>query len=73
MLFCTIYTNYDHKLLAAVRKPIIPWDKFKRLALRRGFKVFQEEREGKDEILVFICFGTRGLVLMLIINLGICL
>ena len=39
MLFCTIYTNYDHKLLARVRKPAIPWDKFKGLVLGGGLKV----------------------------------
>ena len=48
MLFCTIYTNYDHKPLAGVRKPAIPWDKFKELASRGVLKVFQEEREGEN-------------------------
>ena len=39
MLFCTIYTNYNHKLLAEVIKPAIPWDKFKGLASRGGPKI----------------------------------
>ena len=39
MLFCTIYTNYNHKLLAKVKKLAILWDKFKGLALREGLKV----------------------------------
>ena len=39
ILFNTIYTNYNHKLLAKVRKLTIPWDKFKGLALKRGFKI----------------------------------
>ena len=39
ILFCTIYTNYNHKLLAGVRKPAIPWDKFKGLPSRGGPKV----------------------------------
>ncbi len=73
MLFCTIYTNYDHKPLAGVRKPAIPWDKFKGLASRRVPKVSQEEKEGENEVLVCICIETRGLVLMLIMNSGICL
>ena len=71
MLFCTIYTNYNHKLLAKVRKLAIPWNKFKRLASRGGPKVFQEEKKGEDEVLVYICFGRKGLVLMLIMILGI--
>ena len=73
MLFCTIYTNYDHKPLAGVRKPAIPWDKFKGLASRGVFNVSQEEREGENEVLVCIYFETRGLVLILIMNSGICL
>ncbi len=29
-LFCIIYTNYNlKKWLAGVKKPVIPWDKFK--------------------------------------------
>ena len=48
MLFCTIYTSYNHKLLAGIRTPAIPWDKFKGLALRGGPKVFQEEKEGEE-------------------------
>ena len=71
MRFCTIYTNYNHKLLAEVRKLVIPWDKFKGLASRGGLKVSQEEREGEDEVLVYICFGTKGLVLMLIMISGV--
>ena len=73
MLFCTIYTNYDHKPLAGVRKPAIPWDKFKGLASRGVPKVSQEERKGENEVLVCICFETKGLVLMLIMNTEICL
>ncbi len=73
MLFCTIYTNYDHKPLAGVRKPAIPWDKFKGLASKGVLKVSQKEREGENEVLVCICFETRGIVLILIMNSGICL
>lgn len=39
MLFCTIYTNYNYKPLVEVRKPAISWDKFKKLASRKGLKV----------------------------------
>ncbi len=73
ILFCTIYTNGDHKRLAGVRKPAIPGDKFKGLASRGVPKVSQEEKEGENEMLVCICFEKRGLVLMLIMNLAICL
>ena len=40
MLFCTIYTNYNYKLLGGVRKLAIPWDKFEGLTLKGGSKVF---------------------------------
>lgn len=68
MLFCTTYTNYNHKLPAGIRKMTIAEDKFKGLALRRDLKVSQEERKRKDKVLVSICFGIEELVLMLIIN-----
>ena len=46
MLFYTIYTNYNHKLLAEVKKPEIPWDKLKEFALKEGPKVLKtKERE----------------------------
>ena len=32
ILFCTLYNNYNHKLLPGVKKLIIPWNIFKRLA-----------------------------------------
>lgn len=73
MLFYTIYTNYNHKLLGRIRKPAIPWEKFKGLALRKGPKFSQEKRKGDNKVLVYICFGIRGLDLMLIINSKICL
>ena len=73
LLFCTIYTNYDHKLLAKVRKPAVLWDKFKGLPLKRSPKVFQKERERENQILVCIYFRIRERVFMLIINSGICL
>ncbi len=45
-LFCIIYTNYNpKKWLARVKKPIIPWDKFKGLAFKGGKMVSQEGRE----------------------------
>lgn len=66
ILFRTIYTNYDHKLLARVRKLAILWDKLKGLASREGRKVSQEKRERENKVLVCICFGTRRLVLILI-------
>ena len=47
ILFYTIYTNYNHKVLAKVKKLAIPWDKFKRLALRGDPKVSQEEKKKK--------------------------
>ena len=40
MLFYTNYTNYNHKLLAEIMKPVIAWDKFKGLALKKRSKVF---------------------------------
>ena len=73
MLFYTIYTDYDRKLLAGVGRSAILWDKFKGLASRGGPKVSQKEREGEDEVLVHICFGTQRLVLILIMILRICL
>ena len=73
MLLCTTYTNYNHKLLAGVRKSAIAWDKFKGFALRGGPKVFQKEREGENKEMIYIYFGTKGLVLILIINSRICL
>ena len=70
MLFCTIYTNYNYKMLAGIRKSAILYVKFKRLALKRGLKVFQKAKEGEDKVMIYICFETRELVLMLIMNLG---
>lgn len=40
MFFHTIYSNYNYKFLAGVRQLVIAQDKFKRLALKKGFKVF---------------------------------
>ena len=73
MFFCTIYTNQNHKLLVRVKKPIIAWDKFQGLALRGGFKIFQKEKAEENEALIFIYFGIKKLVLILIINSRICL
>jgi hypothetical protein len=73
MLFCIIYTNYDQKWLAGVRKPVIPWEKFKGQASGGGKMVSQEEREGEKGVLVCIGFETRKLDWMLIMNSGICL
>ena len=74
MLFCTIYINYDHKPLAGVKKPAIAWDKFKRLASKRGPKFAQEEKVERNEVLVVcICFETKRPVVMMITNSGICL
>lgn len=39
MLFCIICTNYNHKPLAGVRKPVIFTNEFKGLALKKGPKV----------------------------------
>ncbi len=42
ILLCIIYTNYDpKKWLAGVKKPVIPWDKFKGLASKGGKMVSQ--------------------------------
>ena len=71
MLFCTIYTNYNQKLLAGVQKPAIPWDKFIRLASRKGLEIAQEEKEAKNEVMVYMYFETRGPVVLLIMNSGI--
>ena len=72
MLFCIIYTNYDQKWLAKVRKPVIAWDKFRGQASGGGKMVFPEKREGERGVLIFICFETRKLDLMLIMNSGNC-
>ena len=61
MVFCIIYTNYDQKWLAGVKKPIIPWEKFNEQAFGGGKIVFQEKREGEKGVLVCICFEIRKL------------
>ena len=71
MFFCTIYTNYNYKLLAGVKKLAIPWDKFQSLVWRVNPKVSQKERDGEGKVLVCICFGTKELVLMMIMISGI--
>lgn len=72
MLFYTIYTNYNYKPLARIRKPEISWNKFRRLALNKSSNIFQEEKK-KNEVLIYICLKTKELVLNLTINLEICL
>ncbi len=73
-LFCIIYTNYDlKKWPAGVKKPVIPWDKFKGLAFKRGKMVSQEKRERENRVLVCICFETRELGWLLIMNTEFCL
>lgn len=59
-------------MLAGDRKPEIPWDQFKGLATRESRRVFQEEEERENEVLVYICFKVKGLVLILTVNSGIC-
>lgn len=56
-----------------IRKPEISWDKFRELISNRGSKIFQEKKRRKNEMLVYICFEIRKLVLMLTINSGVCL
>ncbi len=73
-LFCITYTNYDRKKwLAGVKKPIIPWDKFKGLASKGGKMVSQEEKERENGVLVCICFETKELGCLLIMNTEFCL
>lgn len=48
MLFCTIYTNYDHNPLAEVLKLELLWDKYKRLVLRKNLKISQEGKKEKN-------------------------
>ena len=43
------------------------------MALRGDPKVAQREKKRENEVLVCICFETRKLVVMLIMNSGICL
>lgn len=59
--------------LVEAKKLEIPWDKFKRLAFKGGYKIFQEEIKEKNEIIIYIYYKTRKLILILIINLEICL
>ena len=73
IFFFTIYTNYNHKPLPKVRKLEISWNKFKKLALKIIFKVFQEEKGGEKKVLICIFVKMRELVLMLMMNSGICL
>ncbi len=73
-LFCIIYTNYDpKKWLAGVKKPVIPWDKFEGLASKGGKMFFQEGRERENGVSVGICFETRELGWLLIMNTEFCL
>ncbi len=73
-LFCIIYTNYNpKKWLAGVKKPVIPWDKFQGLASKRGKMVSQKEKEQENGVLVCICFETRELGWLLIMNIEFCL
>ncbi len=59
--------------LAKVKKPIIPWYKFKELAFKRGKIVSQEGRERENGVLVCICFEPRELSWLLIMNTEFCL
>lgn len=47
IFFYTIYNNYNHKLLTRVKKPAIPWNKFRGWALKGDLKVSQEKRKKK--------------------------
>ena len=69
--FYIIYTNYNIKSLAKVKKPKILLNKFNGLNLRRNFKIAQKEKKDKNGVLVYIYFETRELVVIWIINLKI--
>ncbi len=56
-----------------VKKSVIPWDKYKGLASKGGKMVSQEEEEQESGILVCICFETRELGWLLIMNSEFCL
>lgn len=71
ILFYTIYTNYNHKLQKRVRKPKIPWDKFKRLAFNGSSKICQEEKGRQNDVMIYIYFGRGKHVLLLILTLTI--
>lgn len=47
ILFCIIYTNFNYKLLAKIKKPAIFEDKFKRLVLKKGLKIFKKKKKEK--------------------------
>lgn len=67
ILFYTSYTNCNYKLQKGVRRPKIPWDKFKRLASNGGSKICQEEKERQNEVMICIYFEIRKQVLILIL------
>lgn len=60
-------------MLAGLRRPAIPGDKYKKLALKRGPKVAQKEKKRRNKVLICICFEIRRLVMKLTMNLEICL
>lgn len=47
MLLYTIYTNYNHKLLAKIRKPELFWAEYKRLVSRKDSKISQKRKNEK--------------------------
>lgn len=47
IFFCIIYTNFNYKLLAKIKKPAIFKDKFKKLILKKCLKIFKKKKREK--------------------------
>lgn len=52
--FYITYTNNDQKMLVRAKKTEISLDKFKELASIVSQKVFQEKRERKKKVIIYI-------------------
>lgn len=64
ILFYTIYTNLNYKLQKEIKRLEIYWDRFKRLISSEGRKISQKKKKRDNEILVYIYFEIRELVLI---------
>lgn len=55
-------------MLVRTRKPKIPWDQFKQLTIKDSQKIFHEKKKSENNILIYIYFEIKTLILILIIN-----
>lgn len=55
MFYYIIYTNYNYKPLAKIKKLVISWYKFNKLVSKKGFKFAKKEKKrGKWGLYIYI-------------------